>query len=81
MDDGLWEPYYSFPLTFLCPELLPGGGLQGLIFMIKYNESFLRPPIPRPIKGPVSKSNARNVKFVDDGIVGVSLDLRECFPL
>ena len=64
-------------------KLLPGGGPQGaymggLIFMIKYNGAFLRPPIPRPIKGPVSKSKAKKVKFVDDGTVAVSLDLQQC---
>ena len=46
--------------------------------MIKYNGAFLRPPIPRPINGPVSNSKAKKVKFVDDGTVAVSLDLREC---
>ena len=65
-------------------KLLPGGGLQGAYMgglMIKYTGSFLSPPIERPIKGPVSKSNAKNVKFVDGGTVAVSLDLSECFPL
>ena len=64
-------------------KLLPGGGPQGaymggLIFMIKYNGAFLRPPIPRPINGPVIKSKAKKVKYVDDGTVAVSLDLKQC---
>ena len=46
--------------------------------MIKYNGAFLRPTIPRPICGPVSKSKVKKVKFVDDGTVAVSLDLKEC---
>jgi hypothetical protein len=63
--------------------LLPGGGPQGaylggIIFIIKYNGAFLRPPIPRPIIGPISKSKVEKVKFVDDGTVAVSLDLKAC---
>ena len=63
-------------------KLLPGGGPQGaymggLIFMIKYNGAFLRPPIPRPINCPVSKSEAKKIKYVDDGTVAVSLDLKQ----
>ena len=50
-----------------------------LIFMIKYNGAFLRPPIPRPLLvGPVVKSKAKAVKFVDDGAVAVSIDLKQC---
>ena len=52
--------------------------MGGLIFMIKYNGAFLRPPIPRPINGPVIKSKAKKVKYVDDGTVAVSLDLKQC---
>ena len=64
-------------------KMLPGGGPQGaylggLIFIIKYNGAFLRPPIPRPVKGPVLKSKAEKVKFVDDGTVAVSIDLKQC---
>jgi hypothetical protein len=60
---------------------LPGGGPQGaylggLIFIIKYNGAFLRPPIPRGIKGPVLVSKSEKVKFVDDGTVAVSVDLK-----
>ena len=41
-------------------KMLPGGGPQGaylggLIFIIKYNGAFLRPPVPRPIRGPELK--------------------------
>ena len=62
---------------------LPGGGPQGaylggLIFIIKYNGAFLRPPIPRHIQGPVTRSKAEKVKFVDDGTVAVSVDLKAC---
>ena len=64
-------------------KMLPGGGPQGaylggLIFIIKYNGAFLRPPIPRPITGPVSKSKSKAVKFVDDGTVAVSIELKSC---
>ena len=52
--------------------------MGGLIFMIKYNGAFLRPSIPRPINGPVSKSKVKKVKYVDDGTVAVSLDLKQC---
>ena len=61
--------------------MLPGGGPQGaylggLIFIIKYNGAFLRPPVPRPMEGPVAKSRAEKVKFVDDGTVAVTVDLK-----
>ena len=61
--------------------MLPGGGPQGaylggLIFIIKYNGAFLRPPIPRQIQGPVVKAKSEKVKFVDDGTVAVSVDLK-----
>ena len=62
---------------------LPGGGPQGaylggLIFIIKYNGAMLRPPVPRQISGPVLKSRSETVKFVDDGTVAVSIDLKNC---
>ena len=65
------------------PSGPPGGGPQGaylggLIFIIKYNGAFLRPPVPRPIRGPVLKSKSEKVKFVDDGTVAVSIDLKQC---
>ena len=62
---------------------LPGGGpkgafLGGLIFIIKYNGAFLRPPIPPLISGPVRKEKAEKVKFGDDGTVAVSVNLKKC---
>ena len=64
-------------------KMLPGGGPQGaflggIIFMLKYNGAFLRPPIPRGLMGPVSHSKAKKVKYVDDGSVAVSINLRNC---
>ena len=61
---------------------LPGGGPQGvylcgLIFIIKYNGAFLRPPIPRNIPGPVNNSKSVKVRYVDDGTVAVSVNLKE----
>ena len=63
--------------------MLPGGGPQGaylggLIFIIKYNGAFLRPPIPRLSESPVFNSKSQSVKFVDDGTVAVSIDLKKC---
>ena len=68
---------------FSTQKMLPGGGPQGaymggIIFMIKYNGAFLRPPIPRPIPGPVQSSKSEKVKFVDDGTVAVSINLKAC---
>ena len=62
-------------------KMLPGGGPQGaylggIIFIIKYNGAFLRPPIPRGVSGPVLKAKSKKVKFVDDGTVAVSIDLK-----
>ena len=62
---------------------LPGGGPQGaflggIIFMLKFNGAFLRPPIPREIKGPVHESKAKKVKYVDDGTVALSINLKKC---
>ena len=62
-------------------KLLPGGGPQGaylggIIFIIKYNGAFLRPPIPRLIQGPVNQARAEKVKFIDDGTIAVSVDLK-----
>ena len=67
-------------------NILLGGGPQGaylgdLIFIIKYNGAFLRPPIPRPFQGPVSKAKSKKVKFVNYGSVAVSVDLKSSlFP-
>ena len=52
------------------------GLFRGLIFIIKYNGAFLRPPVPRPMEGPVAKSRAEKVKFVDDGTVAVTVALK-----
>ena len=65
------------------PKDLPGGGPQGaflggLIFIIKYNGAFLRPPIPPLMPGPVSESKAEKVKYIDDGTVAVSINLKKC---
>ena len=67
-------------------KMLPGGGPQGaflggLIFIIKYNGAFLRPPVPRNVGGPVSKSKCEKVKFVDDGTVAVGLNLKDCLEI
>ena len=64
-------------------KMLPGGRLQGanlggIIFIIKFNGAFLRPPIPRNIPEPVRKSKSKSVKFVDDGSVAVSINLKAC---
>ena len=45
-------------------KMLPGGGPQGallggIIFMLKYNGTFLRPPIAKGITGPVAQSKAK----------------------
>ena len=58
---------------------LPGGGPQGahlggLIFIVKYNGAFLRPPVPRNISSPINTSKVKSVKLVDDG----SKDLKTC---
>ena len=45
--------------------------------MLKFNGAFLRPPIPREIKGPVHESKAKKVKYVDDGTVAVSINLKK----
>ena len=60
---------------------LPCGGtlgalLGGITFMIKFNGAFLRRPIPPHMKGPVTKSTSNKVKFVDDGSVAVSINLK-----
>ena len=47
-------------------------------FIIEYNGSFLRPPIPLLMTGPDLDSKAEKVKFVDDGTVAVSINLKKC---
>ena len=64
-------------------KLLPGGGPQGaylggIVFVVKYNGAFLRPPIPRNILGPVTKEKSESVKYIDDGTVAVTVDLKTC---
>ena len=53
-----------------------GAYLGGLIFIVKYNGAFLRPPVPWNIEVPPAKSNSKSVKFVDDGNVAVSINLK-----
>ena len=61
------------------PAGIPQGAyMGGLIFIIKYNGAFLRPSIPRPIGGPISQSKSEAVKYIDDGTVAVSVDLKSC---
>jgi hypothetical protein len=60
---------------------LPGGGPQGallggIMFLGKFNGAFPRPPIPRHLSAPISKASAKKVKFVDDGSVAVSVNLK-----
>ena len=38
----------------------------------------MRPPVPRPITGSLKNSKSEKVKFVDDGSVAVSVDLKAC---
>ena len=64
-------------------KMLPAGTLQGailggLICIIKFNGALLRPSIPRPITGPITTSKSIAVKYVDDGTVAVSVDLKSC---
>ena len=62
-------------------KLLPGGGPQGaylggVIFIVKYNGALLRPPVPRNIFGIITQSKSEKVKFIDDGSVAVSVNLK-----
>ena len=62
---------------------LPGGGPQGaylggIIFIVKYNGAFLRPPVPRNILGPILESKSESAKFVDDGSIAVNVNLKTC---
>ena len=47
-----------------------------IVFMIKFNSAFLRPAIPRPMTQSLGKSKHKSVKFVDDGAVATSIDLK-----
>ena len=67
-------------------RMLPGGGPQrvylgGLIFIVRYNGAFPRPPVPRNIVVPASKSQSKSVKFIDDGTVAVSINLKSYLQL
>ena len=62
-------------------KAVPAGGPQGaylggIVFIIKYNGAFLRPPVPRHIQGPVTKSKSEKVKYIDDGTVAVTVNLK-----
>ena len=59
------------------PQSLPAGGPQGtllgvIIFIVKINGAFLRPPIPRNIK-----SECISVKYVDDATSASSVNLKK----
>ena len=56
-----------------------GAHLGGLIFIIKFNGAFLRPPIPRPIS--YGTSEAEKVKYIDDGTVAVGINLKDLLTL
>ena len=50
--------------------------LGGLIFIIKFDGAFLQPPILHQLS--FKKSSAEKVKFIDDGSVAVSINLKDC---
>ena len=57
------------------PAGIPQGAyMGGLIFIIKFNEALLRPDIPRP--SILSNARSVKVKYIDDGTVAVSVDLK-----
>ena len=63
--------------TYSSRRPLPGGfgagtWLGGLLFLIKFNGSSLRPPIPRPLTG----NRGEQYKFVDDATQIVSVNLK-----
>ena len=60
-----------------CPQ---GAYIGGLIFIIKFNAAFLRPPIPRPPKS-LNDPKSIQVKYIDDGSVAVRVNLKECLAL
>ena len=75
--------YLSYNGAKSSRKMLPAGGPQGaylggIVFIIKYNGAFLRPPVPRHIQGPVTKSKSKKVKFIDDGTVAVTVKLKDC---
>ena len=56
-----------------------GAHLWGLIFIINFIGVFLWPHLPRPISFGVSE--AEKVKYIDDGTVAVSINLKTLFTL
>ena len=54
-----------------------GAYLGGIIFIIKFNGAFLRPPVPRPMAAPLGYSEAEKAKYIDDGTVAVSIPLKK----
>ena len=78
--------YMSYNGAKSTQKSLHGGGPQGaylggILFMLKYNGALLRPSIPKNIGGPLAKSKSEEVKYVDDGSVAVSLNLKSCLEL
>ena len=60
--------YSKAKQIYLSPAgIFQGTYMGGLIFIIKYNGAFLRPSIPRPMKGAISQSKSEAVKYIDDG--------------
>ena len=60
--------FLTFNGAISSKKMLPGGGPQGaslggIIFIVKFNGAFLRPPIPRNLLDPVRKSKSKSVKF------------------
>ena len=53
-----------------------GAFLGGLIFMIKFNGALMRPKVPRPMTRAIAQSKSKSIKYVDDGSVAVSIDLK-----
>ena len=54
-----------------------GAYLGGIIFIIKFNGAFLRPPVPRPIIAPLGYSEAEKAKYIDNATVAVSIPLKK----
>ena len=78
----------SMVLTFNNSEssrkMLPGGGPQGaylggIVFIIKYNGAFLRPPIPRPIPGPIMKSKVGHILPPENNLLQFYIEDTENF--
>ena len=54
-----------------------GAYLGGIIFIIKFNGAFVRPPVPRPMAAPLGYSEDEKAKYIDDGTVPVSIPLKK----